>query len=366
MRILFVTSQPYLYQVFGGANFSTHQLCLELKSRGHCVSVLSGFRHGGWFEANIKARMLVNRILYGRKFSRDASLGYTTWRSWDVLELIPFVARKVKADIIVVGSGMMTDMTIAANSTGVPVILDLKDLDFDGHGADLKEVGFQKSVANSGYTAKKYKKAFGLDPVVIHPLIDLESYKVASSKRDVVFVNPVKEKGVDLVIGLAELCPHIPFTIVLGWELTDAELEELSRQVDRLSNVRLVERQKDMRDVLRFAKIVLVPSIREEAYGRIVTEAQISGIPVIASDISGLPEAVGAGGILLDPDAPLTIWSRALQHLWDDSGEYQRLSDEAIKQANRVENSKEYKVDLWEQTLRKTLNLRALDPYWDS
>ncbi len=63
-----------------------------------------------------------------------------------------------------------------------------------------------------------------------------------------------------------------------------------------------------MKQVYRSAKLILMPSMWEEAWGRVATEAQFSGIPVIASNRGGLPESVGPGGVLLDPDGPLEPW----------------------------------------------------------
>ena len=54
----------------------------------------------------------------------------------------------------------------------------------------------------------------------------------------------------------------------------------------------------DMRSVYRDTKVLLVPSQWLETWGRVATEAQFSGIPVLASRSGALPEAVGPGGIL--------------------------------------------------------------------
>src|SRR3546814_9881685 len=43
----------------------------------------------------------------------------------------------------------------------------------------------------------------------------------------------------------------------------------------------------DMREVYRRTHTLLVPSQWEEAWGRVATEAQFSGIPVLASDRGG-------------------------------------------------------------------------------
>ena len=45
--------------------------------------------------------------------------------------------------------------------------------------------------------------------------------------------------------------------------------------------------------------------------------ARANGIPVLASDRPGHGEAVGPGGILVDPDAPIDTWVDALARLKD-------------------------------------------------
>jgi glycosyltransferase involved in cell wall biosynthesis len=90
-----------------------------------------------------------------------------------------------------------------------------------------------------------------------------------------------------------------------------------------------------MRDVYRHAKVVLVPSRWAEAWGRVVSEAQVSAIPALASGIGGLPESVGEGGILVDPHAALDEWERGLARLWDDEAEYARLAELARQHSRR-------------------------------
>ncbi len=52
------------------------------------------------------------------------------------------------------------------------------------------------------------------------------------------------------------------------------------------------------------ADLLVLPT-RRESYGMVVTEAQARGIPVVASDVGGVREALGAGGgLLVPPDDP--------------------------------------------------------------
>ena len=98
------------------------------------------------------------------------------------------------------------------------------------------------------------------------------------------------------------------------------------QKVSVLHNVTLLSPQKDMREIYGKCRLLLVPSVWEEAYGRVATEAQVSGIPVIASTRGGLPEAVGSGGILLDPAGPIEPWVNSVRKLWSDKTYYKELS----------------------------------------
>jgi glycosyltransferase involved in cell wall biosynthesis len=61
----------------------------------------------------------------------------------------------------------------------------------------------------------------------------------------------------------------------------------------------------------------------------------VSGIPAIVSSVGGLPEAVGAGGVVVDRDAAIAEWVSALSRLWDDPVEYQRHVANAQEHARR-------------------------------
>ena len=100
-----------------------------------------------------------------------------------------------------------------------------------------------------------------------------------------------------------------------------------------------------MKAIYRRAKIVLVPSKWEEAWGRVVTEAQYSGIPIVASNRGGLPESVGPGGVLLDPDGPVDAWVEVLRRLWHDEAYYSDLSAHALAHSARPEIDPEIQID---------------------
>jgi glycosyltransferase involved in cell wall biosynthesis len=68
-----------------------------------------------------------------------------------------------------------------------------------------------------------------------------------------------------------------------------------------------------------------------------VGEAHCNGIPVLASTGYGLVEAVGPGGLAVDPHGPLDAWVTALAALWDDAETYAGFVQAAQEFAARPE-----------------------------
>jgi alpha-1,3-rhamnosyl/mannosyltransferase len=74
----------------------------------------------------------------------------------------------------------------------------------------------------------------------------------------------------------------------------------------------------DLASMLGNAVALVFPS-RYEGFGLPVVEAMAAGCPVIAADVTALPEVVGAGGRLLDPDDEAG-WAAAMAELLTDPG----------------------------------------------
>lgn len=347
MRILFITGNRYLPQVHGGSQSSTDQLCRALLDRGHGVAVLCSLAQGGLFALWSRVKMQINNRLRGRKLSRDTRFGYPVWRAWFPWEAVEYVAGKERPDLIVVLAISPVRMALAARAAQIPILITLEDVLFDEHGGPFEALGNIPCVANSHFTAQRYRESYGVNPSVICPIISKGKYRTPTTRENVTFINPVPGKGSDLALRIARLCPEIPFSFVEGWPLSDYQRRDLTQQLSALPNVTLSPSQDDMRKVYGKCKILLVPSLYEEGYGRVATEAQINGIPVVASTRGGLPEAVGPGGILLNPDGPVDEWATAIRKLWQNSKHYAELSAAALTHASRLETSSDYQIDAW-------------------
>lgn len=371
MKILFTLGHGYLPQGHGGLQKSIDQLARELLKNGHHVAVLASMMHGGTFAFFSRLKLKSSQMLFNRRLSRDTVLGYPVWRTWFPWgrpghvfpdREIAYVIEREKPDLAVIASGEAVRVAQAVRSTGVPILMHVVDVEFQDHSGLFTDLGDVPCVANSRFTAEKHHRAFGVTPTIIHPLILPERYRTTTTRENVTFINPWPNKGLHIATKIAHQCPEIPFVFNLCWPLPEKDRQRfIKTHLSGLPNVTLGEPQTDMRKVYGSSKILLAPSVWEEGYGRIVTEAQISGIPVVASTRGGLPEAVGPGGILFDLDRPITDWAAAVRKLWFDDRHYAQLSAAALAHAQRREITPSYQIAAWERALIAALLAKPLD-----
>ncbi|MER8682543.1 glycosyltransferase [Mesorhizobium sp. M1405] len=322
MKVLFAGGNGYTPQFSGGVQSSTHHLVEQLREHGHDASVLAALFGDGMFGFKARAKMKLLR----QRAVIDSYPGYPVVRAWFPWEAARFAVERLDPDVAVVQCHKSVPIGKALQALGVPLVVYLRNVEFHELAGDLRELHSALYIANSEFTARTYKEKFGIDSTVIPPTINPGLYSTPTTGEFVTLINPYNEKGFELAVRIAGQCPEIPFLFVESWKLDDDHRAQIERIIAPLRNVRLESRTSDMKTVYGRTKILLAPSKWEEAWGRVASEAHCSGIPVVGSRRGGLPEAIGAGGVVLDYDAPLDDWVAAVRRLWSDKAEYDRLS----------------------------------------
>jgi glycosyltransferase involved in cell wall biosynthesis len=168
----------------------------------------------------------------------------------------------------------------------------------------------------------------------------------------VTLINPCAVKGIAIFLELARSLPEVRFGAVPTWGTTAADREALAA----LPNVTVLEPQEDIDRIFARTRVLLMPSLWQEAFGVTAVEAMLRGLPVLASDVGGLPEAkLGTGFVLpvrpierfLDrqdanavteaevPAQEVGPWRDALVRLLSDADLYARESAAAREAAHR-------------------------------
>ena len=232
----------------------------------------------------------------------------------------------------------------------MPLGEDVPSGEVPGHVADARareDAVLSTAVAvvtTSGWTRRRLLALYGLSPGRVHvvePGVDVAGLAPGTSAGGqllcVAVVTP--QKGHDVLLRALAAVADLSWKCVLVGSLDRAPeyAEALLRQAhasgigDRvvfagpLTGV-------DLDDAYAGADVLVLAS-RAETYGMVVTEALARGLPVIATGVGGVPEALGGDdrtkpGLLVSPDDPGEL-AAAIRAWLGDDGLRQRLRNAA-------------------------------------
>lgn len=126
-----------------------------------------------------------------------------------------------------------------------------------------------------------------------------------------------KEKGVETLLKAMQIIPDVPCKVV-G---TGPQSHDLQIEADKLSNV-IFEGYKQgegLWDLVRRARVIVVPSEFYEIFGLVAIEAAALGKPVVASNIGALKDVIAdrKTGLLVQP-GNAHEFSQAIKRFVDD------------------------------------------------
>lgn len=258
---------------------------------------------------------------------------------------------RFRPDVLVTygGDSVTLEMMARARARGVATVFALHNFAYQSPKPFAEADAI---LVPSLFAANYYRAAVGLECTVIPNLIDLARVRPEfRNPRYVTFVNPSGEKGVfpfaRIADELGRLRPDIPLLVVES-RGSEGTLVACGLDLRRHGNVFLMAQTRDPRDFWRETRLCLMPSLWWENQPLVALEAMVNGIPVVGSDRGGIPEVLGAAGVILPlPDrlTPLTNmlpdaeevrpWVEEVIRLWDDRTAYDEQSRLALVEAER-------------------------------
>ena len=214
-------------------------------------------------------------------------------------------------------------------------------------GSEIDEVDF--IISNSEFLCKKYLQSYPeKENFTVYPPLDIvrSSASLPSKIKKVMMVGTTKDKGFDIFCNVAKCFPQLEFHAIGDRSLTGGD----TRVVDKVVVHGWIYDPIPFVDTM---DLVLVPSICEEAFGRIAVEALCRKKFVLVSSQGGLPEAVGKRDDLIVKENYVVFWVERIDDLIKDPIRYQFTMFDAIELSKRF--SVEYQVEEFNVYLKNKL-----------
>jgi glycosyltransferase involved in cell wall biosynthesis len=269
------------------------------------------------------------------------------------LYLFEQLRRKFEPDILLTYGAhpIVREVMRRARQAGVTTLFTLRNYGYE----DRRWFTHADAVLTcSPFLSAQYRERIGLISTGIPSPIDWSEVVAPTEARAfVTFVNPALHKGATVFARLADMLgsrrPDIPVLVVQS-AATAGGLNSLPGiDFSKYPQIMAAPPVPRPADYFALTKILLMPSVFAEPFGRVAAEAMINGIPPLVSDRGALPDTVaGAGRVLPLPEwltpgvtqvpDPWDVegWFAAVCELWDCPDRYEVMSRQARETAERL------------------------------
>ena len=330
----------------GGVERGTVDLAKYLKAQGHRSVVVSG---GGPLVGDLTSAGVIHYTLPVHKKS-----------FFSVIRCVKALSKIVELEAIdVIHARSRVPAWVAfftSRKTNVPFVTTC-------HGFYSKHLfshvmGWGKLViVGSHVIGKRMRDDFGVSHEKIRLIprgVNLSEFKLRADaaspiKHDRVVglvgrLTPIKGHPLFLkaMARVARLFPDIRIQIIgdAPKQHYKEELQLLARRLGLGQCVEFLGTRYDIPELLKKMTVLVIPSVGEEAFGRVAIEAGACGVPVVATRIGGLVDIIEdeKDGLLTPPDDPRLL-SEAIIRLLKDAELCKKLADSLRRRVETEFNS---------------------------
>lgn len=229
--------------------------------------------------------------------------------------------RRARIDLLHVNEySWNLDLVLGAKLAGIPVILHAHNpVNIERWNLDRMVADRILFVSDAHRRTTGHLERIGAKARVLHNPLDVKHYAGGQPIRpalglhddDIVVLSighVVPAKGTDLLLDVAArlvpLHPRLQFLVVgpakQGYEDFDRAMRARAEEPGLAGRVRFLGARADIPDLLRSADLFVFPS-RGETFGLVVGEAMAASLPVVTTNVGGIPEVVG------EPDAAVML-----------------------------------------------------------
>ena len=319
----------------------SRELCDGLTSRGIDVTIVTTFWNGGSSEDHYGGARILRVDDTSTTFGRWGALGDSHYWSWG-FRVGRLLRDRVRPDVL---HGLTpVASTPALREAHVPVVTSFHHPDPIWGLQDLFHRPFHRLLESRAYlastlmtapsraSARALQQIFGIPEERIRILywgVDETRFSLGpirtTHETNLLYIgNHERRKGLDYLLEAVSLLRRNGVPVRLTTVGGGRQLPDLKRQAEKLAlsdAVRFLGYVPDSTDdrlsqLYSEADLFVFPSLME-GFGFVLVEAMASGIPVIASRISAIPEVVDDAGVLVSAKDPVGL-ARAIENLAKD------------------------------------------------
>ncbi|MFH1678978.1 MAG: glycosyltransferase [Candidatus Omnitrophota bacterium] len=350
----------------GGVETGTIDLAKELVKMGHKSVVVS---NGGALVEELERQGSTHYVLPVHKKSL-----------FTIIRMIPKlmeIIRKENIDIVHARSRVPAWIAFPAARLSAKAFITTCHGYYKTHFLSRPMSWGKLVICPSHVIANHMNKDFGLPAERIRLVfrgLDLDKFKFTSpdKKKPAVFnigiigrLSPIKGHPYFLR-AIAHVARRVASPQLKVWIVGDAsvshqaykrELEVLVRRLGLVHCVEFLGTQRDVPAVLSGLNLLVLASLRHEAFGRVVIEAQAAGVPVIATRVGGVVDIIDDDltGILVTP-ADVEGLSKAIIRIMKDNSLAGYLAENAyqkLKQKFTLNLMTKNTLDVYKEALAR-------------